>query len=113
MVPLDGDSNSQHSGATSSFISDLYQSYLPDIVHSENTFIYDNAPVHTAVIVRTILAELGVEIMIWPPYSPDLNPIENLRALIKSIIYECYPELETASNNREILEQLIKVAKKA
>ena len=113
MVPLDGDSNSQHSGATSSFISDFYQSYLPDIVHSENIFIYDNAPVHTAVIVQTILAELGVEIMIWPPYSPVLNPIENLQALIKSIIYECYPELEKASNNREILEQLIKVAKKA
>jgi len=26
-------------------------------------------------------------IMIWPPSSPDLNPIENLRALLKQEIY--------------------------
>ena len=30
---------------------------------------------------------MGVEVMIWSPYYPDLNPIENLWALMKSIIY--------------------------
>ena len=40
--------------------------------------MHDNTPVYTAAIIQTILAELGVEVMIWPPYSPDLNPIENL-----------------------------------
>ena len=102
-VPLDGDPNSQHSGVTSSIISDLYQSYLPDIVHPGDIFMHDNTPVYTAAIIQTILAELGVEVMIWPPYSLDMNPIENLWALMKSIIYECYPELEKAPNNRETL----------
>ena len=75
--------------------------------------MHDNTPVYTAAIIQTILAELGVEVMIWPPYSPDLNPIENIWALMKSIIYECYPELEKAPNNRETLEQLVKAAKEA
>ena len=75
--------------------------------------MHDNTPVYTAAIIQTILAELGVEVMIWPPYSPDMNPIENLWALMKSIIYECYPELEKAPNNRETLEQLVKAAKEA
>ena len=34
--------------------------------------------------------------MVWPPYSPDLNPIENSWALMKAIIYERHPELEKA-----------------
>ena len=96
-----------------SIISDLYQSYLPYIAHPGDVFMHDNAPVHTAAIIQTILAELGVEVMIWPPYSPDLNPVKNLWALMKYIIYEHYPALEKAPNNRETLEQLVKAAKEA
>lgn len=49
--------------------------------------MHDNAPVHTASIIQELLAGLGVEVMVWPPYSPDLNPIENIWALMKAIIY--------------------------
>ena len=41
-------------------MSDLYQLYLPGIVHPGDIFMHDNAPVHTAAIVQKILAELGV-----------------------------------------------------
>ena len=51
--------------------------------------------------------------MVWPPYLPDLNPIENLWALMKAIIYERHPELERAANIEEVLEQLIEAAKEA
>ena len=31
-------------------------------------------------------AENGVELLDWPPYSPDLNPIENLWHILKAEI---------------------------
>lgn len=33
---------------------------------------------------RQIKDELGLETLEWPPYSPDLNPIENVWAYLNS-----------------------------
>ena len=41
-------------------------------------FLQDNAPMHKAKIVSTWFHNKGVSVLDFPPYSPDLNPIENL-----------------------------------
>jgi transposase len=66
-----------------------------------------------AHIIRRILKELQIKVIIWPPYSPDLNPIENLWAIMKAKIYDLYPELEHAPDNEDTLNALIEAAKEA
>jgi transposase len=72
--------------------------------------MHDGASIHTAYIIRDLLQDMGVEVMLWPPYSPDLNPIENLWALMKAKIYELYPELERAPDTEDTLQSLIQAA---
>lgn len=50
----------------------------------------DNAPSHASQYTSDWLASKGFKdgkMMTWPPFWPDLNPIENLWALLKREIY--------------------------
>lgn len=51
--------------------------------------------------------------MAWPPYSPNLNPIENLWSLLKAKIYELHPKIRGMPDNDETLEFIISVAQEA
>lgn len=115
LVPLDGDRDSPRGGVNSLVIRRLYQQILPTLIGSQPDaiFMHDNASVHTAYIVRDALQEMGIRVMDWPPHSPDLNPIENLWALLKAKIYDLYPELLDMPNNNYTLEILVDAAQEA
>eukprot|EP00644_Phytophthora_capsici_P019723 jgi/Phyca11/133794/e_gw1.753.1.1 len=54
----------------------------------ETLFVHDNAPAHTAKLTAGCLQELKLISLGHPPQSPDLNPIENMRFLMKKELYK-------------------------
>ncbi len=48
--------------------------------------IMDNLPAHKVKGIRKAIEARGAELLYLPPYSPDLNPIENAFAKLKALL---------------------------
>jgi transposase len=55
-------------------------------------FQQDNARPHVAVDTMQFLRENRVTTAVWPPYSPDLNPIENVWSIMKTLVRKQNPQ---------------------
>ena len=69
----------------------LINSGIEDILNDEKLIlmVLDNAKIHHANDVKIACEILNIELMYLPEYSPDLNPIEDLWKIIKSVTYSC------------------------
>ena len=52
----------------------------------------DGPPGHAARDTRTELHEKSIQVIHWPAFSPDLNPIEKVWHTMKNYLYQNFPE---------------------
>lgn len=48
--------------------------------------IMDNALIHTSKLIREVIEDRGYNCIYLPPYSPELNPIEQFWSVVKSAV---------------------------
>ena len=96
-------------------IEELYRRVLPTLLSAEDRiFMHDNAPTHTAIVLREASEDMQVKVVVWPPHSPDLNPIEVLWPLLKAKIYRLRPSWIHTNNDetKQILVETAQIARR-
>lgn len=70
----------------SALLQDTMIPYVLDGPFPDGCFIFqqDRSPVHMARQATTLLEDLGVRTLQWPPNGADANPIENVWGVMKS-----------------------------
>jgi transposase len=72
----------------------LVESLLPKL-DTGDVIIIDNATFHKGENIRKIIEEAGCKLWYLPPYSPDLNKIENWWAVLKNWMKQRLKEFKT------------------
>ncbi len=56
--------------------------------------VQDSAKIHSAKKIKTWFENNAIPVIEWPPYSPDLNLIENAWPKLKERIYKIDPSIQ-------------------
>lgn len=69
---------------------DVFEAFVEQVLVHElrrgDVVIMDNLSSHKRERVRTLIEDAGARLVFLPPYSPDLNPIEQLFSKIKQML---------------------------
>lgn len=84
-------------GSTDSII---FEDYIEQLLQHygrwpapKSVLVIDNASIHYSDQISQLCEEAGVKLLYLPPYSPDLNPIEEFFAELKAFVrrnWHCY-----------------------
>ena len=62
------------------------EQFLAPTLEPGDVVVLDNLAAHKVDGIRQAIAAAGASILYLPPYSPDLNPIEQLFAKLKALL---------------------------
>jgi len=77
------------------FFSFVERSLLPQL-KPKHTVIMDNVKFHLQARIKEAIESKGAKIIFLPPYSPDLNPIENMWSKVKNTLRKLAPRTARA-----------------
>ncbi len=85
---VDGAMSIERATDTAVFLAYLDQVLIPELGRSKPgaVVILDNLSPHKAPAVRARLEAAGLELILLPRYSPDLNPIEAMWSKVKEAL---------------------------
>jgi transposase len=63
-----------------------FEQFLAPTLSKGDVVVMDNLGAHKVAGVREAIAAVGASILYLPPYSPDLNPIEQAFAKLKALL---------------------------
>ena len=89
LIPVEGMMNSiKYKEILTKYLLPTVQVAFPE---GGGIFQQDLAPCHTSKMIQKFFKESKLSVLEWPGNSPDLNPIENLWAIIKKRLqkYDC------------------------
>ena len=75
-----------------------FEKLLLKHVPKYSVFIMDNATFHRKSVLRELAKNADCEVLFLPPYSPDLNPIENWGAWLKGKLRSILPQFDSLHN---------------
>lgn len=93
------------SGAVDAIVFKTYvEQVLSPTLSVGDVVVMDNLPAHKVSGIKELIEGAGANLIYWPPYSPDLNPIE-----------KCWSKIKTAlraakARTRGALEMALKAA---
>lgn len=87
-----------------SFLAWVEQSLAPTLAPGD-VVIMDNLGSHKGGAVRAAIKAVGAKLLFLPPYSPDLNPIEQVFAKLKTLLRKA--EARTVDTVRDSIGDLL------
>lgn len=101
-----------HLGSVNSdvFIDFVRGSLIPNMqqfdgIAKRSILILDNCSIHHVTEVLEELRKAGIVVIFLPPYSPDLNPIEELFSCIKYYLKKHDELLQVVNDPRPIIQE--------
>lgn len=73
-------------GTTAARFVDFVREALVPVLRKGQVLVLDNLPAHKDGRVDELIEAAGCVVMRLPPYSPDLNPIENAISKVKTML---------------------------
>lgn len=69
---------------------DIFSHFIENLLcpklHAEHVIIMDNVKFHKIPEIKKLIEATGAKLVYLPPYSPELNPIEEMWSKIKTIL---------------------------